>query len=79
MTALWPGVVLRQCPEVPLSVHYGSFLASKVRMPLVHPVPGHHSALVIKMEEKGSDHWPTALWFYLPFSRVRIMLCRYLT
>jgi alkylhydroperoxidase family enzyme len=38
-----------------LSVHYGSFLASKVRMPLVHPTALRHNALVVKMEEKGSD------------------------
>jgi hypothetical protein len=37
------------------SVHYGSFLASNVRMPLVHPTATHHNALVVKMEEKGSD------------------------
>jgi hypothetical protein len=37
------------------SVHYGSFLASKVRMPLVNPTALEHNALVVKMEEKGSD------------------------
>lgn len=38
-----------------LSVHYGSFLSSKVRMPLVRPLPGRRTAHVVKMEEKGSD------------------------
>lgn len=38
-----------------LSVHYGSFLSSKVRLPLVHPTATAHNAYVIKMEEKGSD------------------------
>jgi NYN domain len=38
-----------------LTVHYGSFLASKVRMPLVRPLPGRRTAHVVKMEEKGSD------------------------
>lgn len=38
-----------------LSVHYGSFLASKVRMPLVSPTASQHNAHVVKMEEKGSD------------------------
>jgi hypothetical protein len=38
-----------------LSVHYGSFLSSKVRMPLVQPTRRHHNAYVVKTEEKGSD------------------------
>lgn len=38
-----------------LTVHYGSFLSSTVRMPMAHPQPGRRSALVVKMEEKGSD------------------------
>jgi hypothetical protein len=38
-----------------LTVHYGSFLSSKVRMPLVRPLPGRRTAHVVKMEEKGSD------------------------
>jgi hypothetical protein len=38
-----------------LTVHYGSFLSSKVRMPLATPSPGRRSAYVVKMEEKGSD------------------------
>lgn len=38
-----------------LTVHYGSFLASKARMPLVRPLPGRRTAHVVKMEEKGSD------------------------
>lgn len=38
-----------------LSVHYGSFLSSKVKMPLVHPTTTSHNALVVRMEEKGSD------------------------
>ena len=38
-----------------LSVHYGSFLSSKVRMPLVAPTQGRRNALVVKTEEKGSD------------------------
>lgn len=37
------------------SVHYGSFLASNVRMPLVKPTSTQRNALVVKMEEKGSD------------------------
>lgn len=36
-----------------LSTHYGTFLESQVRMPLVNPPPT--TALVIKTEEKGSD------------------------
>lgn len=38
-----------------LTVHYGQFLSSTVRMPLAHPRPGRRNALVNKMEEKGSD------------------------
>lgn len=38
-----------------LTVHYGSFLSSTVRMPLAEPRPGRRNALVVKMEEKGSD------------------------
>lgn len=38
-----------------LTVHYGSFLSSTVRMPLAKPRPGRRNALVVKMEEKGSD------------------------
>lgn len=38
-----------------LTVHYGSFLSSTVRMPLAEPRAGRRSALVVKMEEKGSD------------------------
>lgn len=38
-----------------LSVHYGSFLSSKVKMPLVNPTKTARNAYVIKMEEKGSD------------------------
>ena len=38
-----------------LTVHYGSFLSSTVRMPLAQPRPGRRNALVVKMEEKGSD------------------------
>ena len=38
-----------------LTVHYGSFLSSTVRMPLAKPRPGRRSAIVTKMEEKGSD------------------------
>lgn len=37
------------------SVHYGSFLSSNVRMPLVKPTKKQRSAHVVKMEEKGSD------------------------
>lgn len=38
-----------------LTVHYGSFLASKVTMPLVKPTAQAHNAYVVRMEEKGSD------------------------
>jgi hypothetical protein len=38
-----------------LTVHYGSFLSSKVHMPLVKPTLRRRSAHVVKMEEKGSD------------------------
>lgn len=39
-----------------LSTHYGNFLQSQVRMPLVNPpVAGPATALVVKTEEKGSD------------------------
>jgi hypothetical protein len=39
-----------------LSTHYGNFLESHVRMPLVDPPKsGPMTALVIKTEEKGSD------------------------
>src|SRR5579885_3502200 len=39
-----------------LSVHYGNFLESHVRMHLVAPRPGGpNTALVVKTEEKGSD------------------------
>ncbi len=39
-----------------LSVHYGNFLESQVRMHLVAPQPGGpNTALVVKTEEKGSD------------------------
>lgn len=44
---------LETLPSV--SVHYGSFLSSHVRMPLARPRMGSRSALVVKMEEKGSD------------------------
>lgn len=39
-----------------LTVHYGEFLQSEVRMYLAHPpAKGPSTALVIKTEEKGSD------------------------
>jgi NYN domain len=39
-----------------VSVHYGRYLQSKVRMPLATPVAGQpRTALVVKTEEKGSD------------------------
>lgn len=38
-----------------VSVHYGSFLSSRVRMPLVTPQGRQRTAEVIKTEEKGSD------------------------
>ncbi len=38
-----------------LTVHYGSFLASEVTMPLVNPTAQARNAHVIRMEEKGSD------------------------
>ena len=48
---------LRALQTVPnLEVVYGQFLQSQVRMPLVSPLPGGPtSVLVIKTEEKGSD------------------------
>jgi uncharacterized LabA/DUF88 family protein len=44
---------LRMLPRV--SIHLGSFLVSRIRMPLAYPVGGATTALVIKTEEKGSD------------------------
>lgn len=39
-----------------LSIHFGSFLESHVRMPLVTPIRGKPATVeVIKTEEKGSD------------------------
>lgn len=47
---------IRALETIPnLSVHYGSFLASHRRMPLVTPTATAHNALVVRMEEKGSD------------------------
>jgi len=40
-------------PEI--SVHYGFFLRSTLRMPLVHPTSARRFESVLKMEEKGSD------------------------
>lgn len=39
-----------------LSVHYGTFLTSHIRMPLANPpIGGYQTVEVIKTEEKGSD------------------------
>jgi len=38
-----------------LEVVYGTFMPSKVNMPLVNPTPGQKFAYVHKTEEKGSD------------------------
>ncbi len=39
-----------------LSVHYGSFLTNRVRLPLATPVPGGPRTMeVLRTEEKGSD------------------------
>jgi hypothetical protein len=44
---------LRTLPNV--SIHYGTFLANPVRMPLARPRGRERTAEVIKTEEKGSD------------------------
>ncbi|HXW46302.1 MAG TPA: NYN domain-containing protein [Streptosporangiaceae bacterium] len=44
---------LATSPKV--TIHYGKFLQSVVRMPLAVPRPGHKTVEVIKTEEKGSD------------------------
>lgn len=48
---------LRALQTIPcLSIHYGHYLHSNVRMPLVHPLPGGPATVeVVKTEEKGSD------------------------
>lgn len=39
-----------------MSIHYGHFLRSSVRMPVANPMPGGPKTVeVIKTEEKGSD------------------------
>jgi hypothetical protein len=38
-----------------ISIHYGSFLANPVTLPLAHPTRRRRSARVIRTEEKGSD------------------------
>jgi uncharacterized LabA/DUF88 family protein len=50
-------IFIRALLTIPnLSVHYGNFLESHVRMHLVAPSPrGPNTALVVKTEEKGSD------------------------
>jgi len=50
-------IYLRALRTIPnLSIHYGHYLASKVRMPLVNPPDqGPRTVEVIKTEEKGSD------------------------
>lgn len=47
-------IYIRALETLPnLVVHYGHYLSSHVRMPLVNPPP--HTVEVIKTEEKGSD------------------------
>lgn len=47
-------IFIRALQTLPmLTTHYGNFLESQVRMPLVNPPPT--TALVVKTEEKGSD------------------------
>ncbi|HEY7974772.1 MAG TPA: NYN domain-containing protein [Ktedonobacterales bacterium] len=47
-------IFIRALQTLPmLTTHYGNFLESQVRMPLVNPPPS--TALVVKTEEKGSD------------------------
>ena len=38
-----------------VEIHLGHFLQHTVRLPLAHPTAKHRNALVIKIEEKGSD------------------------
>jgi hypothetical protein len=48
---------LRALATIPhLSVHYGSFLTNRVRLPLAAPLPGGPRTVeVLRTEEKGSD------------------------
>ncbi len=48
---------IRALETIPgLTIHYGHFLVSQVRMPLAHPPKtGRRTVEVIKTEEKGSD------------------------
>ncbi len=47
---------LRALQTIPiLTVHEGYFLATPVRMPLVHPTRNRRTVEVIRTEEKGSD------------------------
>ena len=48
---------IRALETIPLlTVHYGRFLTSVARMPLVNPTPGgSRTAEVLRTEEKGSD------------------------
>ena len=50
-------IYLRALATIPnLTIAYGHFLTSTVRMPLAHPTPsGPATVAVIKTEEKGSD------------------------
>jgi len=50
-------VYLRALATIPhLSIHFGRFLTSTVRMPLAHPpAEGPRTVDVLKTEEKGSD------------------------
>ena len=36
-------------------MYFGHFLRHRVRAPLAQPLAGHHTAEVIRTEEKGSD------------------------
>jgi hypothetical protein len=56
-TAQRQATYLRALATIPqLSIHYGHFMASRLRMPLANPpVAGPRTVEVIRTEEKGSD------------------------